>query len=142
MSEVQVSLVPTEHVQDVWPAVAGFIAEALEHTHGRYEPEDIFMQLASGGQMLWVAFEEDAIKGCVTTQISQYPRKRVLTCFTMGGDDFPLWKGPMFELLTKFALDNDCDDFEATGRPGWARVFKNEGCKTVWQTCSLPLVRS
>lgn len=142
MSEVQVSLVPTEHTQTVWPAVAGFIEAALAYTRGCYELEDIYHQLISGTHNLWVAFEGEQVLGAVITNIMQYPRKRALVCYMAGGDNLTSWKEPMMVLLTKFASDNGCDCMEATGRPGWLRMFKNEGCEAVWQTCQLPIVRS
>lgn len=142
MSDVLVSAVPTEHISTLWPMVEGYVASAVEYTRGCYAPEDIQQQLLAGTHHLWIAFEGTDIKGCVVTQVVQYPRKRALNCYMAGGTDFSSWRTPMMALLSKFAIDNDCECFEATGRPGWLRMFKNEGCEVVWQTCQLPIARS
>ena len=138
MSEVQVSLVPTDHVDTVWPAVVGYVANALEYTYGRYEPEDFYKHLTDGTHFLWIAFEEEHIKGCVITHILQYPRKRFLGCPIVAGDEFPTWKAPMLAILQRFATDNQCEGLEATARLGWSRVFKDDGYKALWQTFQLP----
>jgi hypothetical protein len=135
---VKVSLVPSGHIDDVWPAVAGYIQNALKYTDGRYELEDVLDQLQHHGHLLWIAFDEERIKGAVVTQIMDYPRKRYLGCPFVTGDDFTSWKAPMFEMLQRFARDNDCVGLEATARLGWSRVFKNDGYEAMWQTFQLP----
>jgi hypothetical protein len=138
VSQTQVSAVPTEHVLDVWAAVEGYIANALEYTYGRYEPEDILKDLLAGTHLLWIAFDDARIKGAVITHILQYPRKRFLGCPVVTGDDFAAWKDPMLSLLQRFASDNKCDGLEATARLGWARIFKGDGYEALWQTFQLP----
>jgi hypothetical protein len=139
VSEVQISLVPTEHVTDVWPAVIGYAAAALEHAHGRYELEDTLQELLMGTHLLWVAFEDQHIKGAFISRVLQYPRKRFLECTIMAGEEFSTWKAPMLEVLRRFARDNDCEGIEATARIGWARVFKDDGYEALWQTFQLPV---
>jgi hypothetical protein len=139
VSKVQISLVPTEHVTDVWPAVVDYVATALEYTHGRYEPEDTLQELLAGTQLLWIAFEGPHIKGAVASRILQYPRKRFLDCPIVTGEEFSTWKAPMLEVLQRFARDNDCESIEATARIGWARVFKDDGYEALWQTFQLPV---
>ena len=105
MSEVQVSLVPTEHVLNVWPAVVGYVADALAYTYGRYEPEDTLDELLAGTHQLWIAFEDGDINGAVISHILQYPRKRFLGCPIVTGDEFSAWKAPMLNILQRFAAD-------------------------------------
>ena len=133
-----ISLVPSEHVLDVWPAVTDYVQNALEYTDGRYELEDVLEMVKDGGFLLWIAFDGERIKGCVITDMMQYPRKKFLGCPFVTGDEFASWKQPMFEMLQKFARDNDCEGLEATARPGWSRVFKDDGYEAMWQTFQLP----
>jgi hypothetical protein len=135
---VIISLVPSEHVLDVWPAVADYIQNALEYTRGRYELEDVLERVENGEFLLWIAFDGERIKGCVITDMMQYPRKKFLGCPFVTGDEFASWKQPMFEMLQRFARDNDCEGLEATARPGWSRVFKDDGYEAMWQTFQLP----
>lgn len=133
-----ISLVPSEHVLDVWPAVADYVQNALEYTDGRYELEDVLGMVEGGGFLLWIAFDGKNIKGCVITHMMQYPRKKFLGCPFVTGDEFASWKQPMFETLQRFARDNDCEGLEATARLGWSRVFKDDGYEAMWQTFQLP----
>jgi hypothetical protein len=135
---VIISLVPSEHVLNVWPAVADYVQNALGYTEGRYELEDVFEMVEGGEFLLWVAFDGEHFKGCVLTQMMQYPRKRFLGCPFVTGDEFASWKQPMFETLQRFARDNDCEGLEATARLGWSRVFKDDGYEAMWQTFQLP----
>jgi len=135
---VIISLVPSEHVRNVWPAVADYVQNALEYTRGRYELEDVLERVENGEFLLWIAFDGERIKGCVITDMMQYPRKKFLGCPFVTGDEFASWKQPMFEMLQRFARDNDCEGLEATARLGWSRVFKDDGYEAMWQTFQLP----
>jgi hypothetical protein len=136
---IQVTAIPTEHVIEIWPRVREFITDVCAHTHGRYEPEDVLDELCAGVSHLWVAFEDKNILGAVVTNIMNYPRKRVLNCPFVTGDDFKSWKDPMLALLRRFAADHGCACLESTARLGWARVFKDDGYEALWQTFELPL---
>ena len=133
-----ISLVPSEHVLDVWPAVADYVQNAMEYTCGRYELEDVLEGVKNGEFLLWIAFDGERIKGCVITDMMQYPRKKFLGCPFVTGDEFASWKQPMFETLQRFARDNNCEGLEATARLGWSRVFKDDGYEAMWQTFQLP----
>lgn len=138
MSEVQVSMVPREHVRDAWDHVRGYIENVTKYTYGRYETDDILDLVTDYDYTLWIAFRDNKIIGCVVTHFINYPRKRFLGCPFVTGDDFPSWKGPMLELLQKWAYDNHCDGLEATARLGFSRVFKDDGYEAMWQTFQLP----
>jgi hypothetical protein len=45
----------------------------------------------------------------------------------------------MLALLRMFARDLGCEAIESTGRPGWTKIFQNDGCKATWVTYELPL---
>jgi hypothetical protein len=135
---MQVSAVPAEYVKQVWPDVVEYLRGAAEYTHGRYEVEDILDSITDYDYTLWIAFNEEGIKGAVVTNFSDYPRKRMLCMQFCGGTQLDLWKGPMLSLLQKWAFDNDCDGVEATARLGWSKIFKSDGHKPLWQTFELP----
>ena len=56
-----------------------------------------------------------------------------------GGEDLISWKDPMLALLRRFAKDVGCDGIESTARPGWAKIFQNDGFAAHWITFELPL---
>jgi hypothetical protein len=136
---VQVTLVPPEFINQVWPEITEYLEGAVEYTYGRYEVEDIYDAITRYGHNLWIAFYGPKIKGAVVTNIMHYPRKTCLNMVFCGGVDLAEWKAPMLRMLQQWAHDQHCDNVELTGRPGWAKIFKNDGNHTVWHTSELPV---
>ena len=136
---MKVSMVPTKHVTDIWDAVMPHLKKAADYTYGRFDVEDILDCITDYEHTLWIAFDEESIKGAVVTMIRQYPRKKYLDMVFTGGVELEKWKKPMLELLQKWAFDTECDGIESVGRPGWAKIFKSDGHKPLWNTYELPV---
>jgi hypothetical protein len=60
---MQISLVPVEHIELVWPKIQGYMERAAKYTYGRFLAEDIKSDLftRSNTQQLWIAFEDAVI---------------------------------------------------------------------------------
>lgn len=143
MSDMRVSAVPTPHVFTLWPQVRPHLEKAAEYTEGRYEVGDILTAITDYGSQLWIAFTPDnTIKGAVVTNFNVYPRKKYLDLTFIGGDDGPAWKEPMIDILRRWAHDTGCDGVELVGRAGWAKIFKEDGCKLLWHNFELPAADS
>jgi hypothetical protein len=132
------SLVPPEHIDECWEEVKPFLESASEYTYGRYTVEDIYDCLKEYDHQLWIAFNELGIKAAVVTYFIHYPRKKYLVMSFCGGEQMDQWIAPMLKLLQHWAFDSGCDGIEATARPGWAKIFKNDGHKALWHTFQLP----
>tara|TARA_R110002049_G_scaffold242832_1_gene416636 strand:+ start:55 stop:495 length:441 start_codon:yes stop_codon:yes gene_type:complete len=139
---MKVSMVPREHVTDIWDAVRPHLKKAADYTYGRYEVDDILDRITDYDHTLWIAFDEESIKGAVVTMMAQYPRKKYLDMVFTGGVELKSWKAPMLDLLQKWAFDNKCSGIECTGRPGWAKIFKADGHKPLWNTYELPVANT
>jgi hypothetical protein len=116
--------------------------KAAEYTYGRYLPEDILDSIVQYDHHLWLAFEGEDIKGITVTRFAQYPRIRCLDMVFCAGDEGMEWKDPMLKILQHWAYDNHCDRIESSGRVGWAKIFKNDGYKALWQVYELPVANS
>jgi hypothetical protein len=114
------------------------MAWAAEYTHGRYEVDDIYDAVMDYDHTLWIAIDGEVIKGAVVTNFIHYPKKKYLCMSFCGGVELEKWKPAMLKLLQHFAFDTQCDGVEATARPGWAKIFKSDGHKALWQTFELP----
>jgi hypothetical protein len=136
---IQVSMVPPQYVDTCWKEIEPYMEKAAEYTYGRYTSDDIYDSLKEYDHQLWVAFDGGKIKGAVVTNIITYPKRKILCMSFCGGVELKDWKGPMLELLKKFAKDVGCDGIEATARRGWAKVFENDGYKGHWVTFELPI---
>jgi len=136
---IEVSIVPVEHLDAYWGKLLPFIEKAAEYTYGRYSVDNLYDMVKEGDHQLWVAFEGAEFKGTVLTNIMTYPKRRVLCMGFCGGEELSVWKEPMLALLRRFAKDMGCDAIEAFGRPGWAKIFKNDGYQAKWVTFELPI---
>ena len=139
MSNFNVSLVPVEYVDQVWPTVEPYVVKALKYASGKYQPEDVRNLVVEYGYPLWVAFDDEGIKGAVITRFVQYPRKKYLFLEFCGGRDGFSWKAPMLSVLRSWAADNDCDGIEGAGRDGWQKVFEKDGYKPTLRHFEMPL---
>lgn len=136
---IEVSLIPPQYVDSCWDRIEGFIEKAAKYTYGRYTTDNIYDMVKEGDYQLWVAIDGTEFKGAVVTNIITYPQRKLLGMQFCGGEDLKLWKEPMLNLLKRFAKDVGCEGIESTGRPGWAKVFQNDGYKATWVTYELPL---
>jgi len=137
------SLVPFDHVPEVWPQIEGYMARAAEYTYGRFDAEDIKNAVMQYDHDLWVSFNENKeIKGVVITTFKHYPKKKCLDLVFTSGDDLEQWKDGMLRVLQHWAFDNHCDGIESSGRLGWSKIFQKDGYKPLWQTYELPIADS
>ncbi len=139
MSDISISLVPAEYIDEVWPNVEPYVAKALKYASGKYDPEDVRALVVQYGYPLWIAFNDKGIKGAVITRFMQYPRKKYLFLEFCGGQDGFSWKAPMLSVLRSWAKDNGCDGIEGAGRDAWQKVFKSDGYKRTLQHFEMPL---
>jgi len=136
---MEVSLVPPELIEGLWPRIFPHLSRAAEYTFGRYEPEDIFDVVVNGDAHLWIVIDEDEIIGLTVTRFWQYPRKKCLDMVFIAGDEGFSWKDAMLSVLQHWAYDNGCEVIESSGRPGFSRAFKDDGYKLLWQVYELPV---
>jgi hypothetical protein len=98
------------------------LQRALERQGGLFSVSDILEEVALGKMQSWVHNNSWAV-----TQISVYPRKRVLEVVAVVGDlgDCRI----LNERLVKFANEKNIDLIASYGRKGWARLGESLGWK-------------
>jgi hypothetical protein len=126
---MKISLVPREETTTVWHTVAPMIEKAIPYCKGRFSIVDIFHDVLTGEQTLWVAFDEGEIYGAVTVRIVQYPDCKALRLETLGGHSVRKWLREGFRTMESYARTCGCQKIEAFGRPEWGRFFKRLGLK-------------
>lgn len=139
---MEVSLVPPHLVDGLWPRIFPHLSKASEYTFGRYEPEDILEAVVSGDAHLWIAFDGEDIVGITITRFWQYPRKKCLDVMFLGGEKLNEWKDLMFDTVHSWAHDSGCVAIEASGRVGFARLFKDRGYTPLWQVFEFPVIET
>ena len=137
---MQISIVPREYVENVWPQIQEYMEGAAEYTYGRYNAEDIKQGVLTKPQQLWIAFNEDnKIYGAVVTEVIVYPRMVSLVMHFTGGIEVLKWKPDMLKMLQRFAKENGCNVIESYGRAGWSKIFKNDGFNSRFMFYELPV---
>jgi|TARA_R110000822_G_scaffold322_11_gene1362 hypothetical protein len=138
---MQISLVPVEHIELVWPKIQGYMERAAKYTYGRFLAEDIKSDLftRSNTQQLWIAFEGSDFYGAYVTEIVQYPRLKTCVIHFLGGKQFKKWGWLGLEILQKFATEQGCEVMESFGRPGWGKIWKDDGYVPRYTLYELPV---
>ena len=134
--------VPLDYLEMVWPHIEGYLDGAARYSHGRFKVEDIKHGIQTKPQQLWVAYDEtdnDKVYGAVVTEVVAYPQMLALDTHFTGGIELPKWKTSMLEVLQKFAKDSGCKIIESYGRPGWEKVFLDDGFKKRFMFYELPV---
>jgi hypothetical protein len=136
---IKVTAVPPKHVDNCWSDIVGYMAEAAKYSGGRYALVDIHEAVKEKGHVLWVAYDFSGIKGAVVTDFSIYPRKKFLLLEFIGGEEGLEWKDVMLETLQNWARDTECNGIESIGRPGWSKIFKEDGYEMKGYFYELPV---
>ena len=100
-----------------------WIESALEYSGGTHLYEDIVTAVVEGKMQLW-----PAEKSCLVTEITVFPRKKVLHVF-LGGGDLDEILG-MHESVVQWGEAQGCSSLTMTGRKGWLKALKNNGWKS------------
>ena len=136
---MKTTLVPKEHVQRVWGSIEQFAEGCAKYTYGRFKAVDILHELLTKDQQLWIAFDDKDIYAFWVTEVVQYPQTKILVMHFTGGNRIEEWQTIGLKQLQQFARDTGCTKIESYGRPGWEKVWKNEGYKKRFVFYELPV---
>jgi len=113
------TLVPRDEAGSVWPYVAPWLAEALDR-YGDYSIEDARALVDDGIWRLWFAADDAGLVGAALTEVSEYPRRRVLWVVAAGGRAREGIEA-LWPLLRRYAASQGCGVVRLLGRRGWMR---------------------
>tara|TARA_R110000824_G_scaffold54853_1_gene151328 strand:+ start:642 stop:1073 length:432 start_codon:yes stop_codon:yes gene_type:complete len=125
---VEVSLVDPDYLHLIWDEASLVLDRSTGTAHGRYSLDHIEHEIMIGEQHLWIVFDDDKkVISALTTKFVSYPGKRLLAGQFLGGERIMRWRDSMLETLERWAVDNNCDGMEMTGRRGFERILKPHG---------------
>ena len=110
-----------------WLRCRHWIEAALPYARGTHTIEDIEDGIERGQFVFW-----SGRKCAVITEILNYPRKRVLHYFLLGGDLKELI-GFMEPRISAWAKTQGCVGVSGAGRAGFERVFARSGFEPAWR---------
>ena len=109
-----------------WLRCKPWIEAALSYAHGTHTIQDVEDAIGSGHMQFWPG------ENCaLVTELIDYPRKRALNFFLIGGDLQELvekWEPHICEWARKAG----CTHVIGVGRRGFERVFRSRGYSPVW----------
>lgn len=116
-------MTPAEELQRCRP----WIEAALEYSGGTHSFSDVVQGLVEGRMQLW-----PAERGCIVTEIVQYPKKKVLHVFLGGGELDQILD--MHEDVIRWAKAEGCVGLTMSGRLGWKRPLAKHGWRPILMT--------
>jgi hypothetical protein len=126
---MNISLVPPDYIFTAWNQVREYMLKALERCNGRWTSEHLCAALAMGNSQLWIAYDDEKVWGAMTTEVTNYPGKKMLAMHFLGGDEFDRWYPQMLEMVTSYAKDCGCDGLEGVARFGFWKWLEKDGFK-------------
>ena len=112
------SLVPRGKAGNVWHAVSGPLAAALDRS-GDYSIEDAKALVDDGVWLLWIVALPGRLVAAAVTERHEYPRKRVVWVHAAGGEGEGV--AALWPLVRQYAAAAGCTALRFSGRRGWAR---------------------
>ena len=97
-----------------------WIEAALARNGGECDFGDVEAGVASGKMQLW-----PAEKGCLVTELVEFPQKKLISVFLGGGDLEQL--ADMHKDVIAWAKTQGCSGARIIGRRGWVRAFEKYG---------------
>lgn len=126
---MKIQEVPLAYVNQVWPQVEGYIANALQYAHGEYTIDDARVFATSGNWHLVVAVLDDgSIRGAALVSYFNRPRDRVAFVMAIGGklvSNINTWG--QFEDIMRH---NGATCLEGAARESIARLWSRYGMQT------------
>lgn len=114
---VELVCVPPDMNEKVWPLAKDLIRSAIERTK-LSSFEDIEDAILAGRQLLWLAWNGEAIEAAASTSID----RDVLVVVACGGSQRDNWLG-LLSQIEDYAKSQGCRCVRIYGRKGWARAL-------------------
>lgn len=125
---IEIISVPPQAVATVWPDAMPLLARPIEMSKGCYLPEDVLGACQAGHMQLWIAADGEDLVAAYVTEITNYPRKKVIRAVFAGGKPHTMdrWLEPMTAAIEDMGKQFGCSSITAMGRKGWAKIVEGE----------------
>ncbi len=133
--------IPSKEIDEVWHVCEQYIVLAAEKGRQEMTVEDIYKFCKEAKMQLWVIFDKDNnIHAAVTTEIINYPAKKVCRIVTLGGKDLDEWINYIDE-IENWAIYNNCKAMETFCRKGFIKKLENFGYEQTYSVVGKELSR-
>ena len=119
--------IPSQEIDEIWDACLPFIELASKKGQEEMSAKDIYNFCKDAKMQLWIVFDSDAeIKAVVTTEIVNYPRKKVCRVVTLGGEEIDNWLHSI-SVIEAWAEEKGCHAIETFCRKGFIKKLEKYG---------------
>tara|TARA_R100001530_G_scaffold96279_1_gene66958 strand:- start:3171 stop:3599 length:429 start_codon:yes stop_codon:yes gene_type:complete len=124
--------IPSSQVPEVWEDCVPFIKLGNSKSQDEMTTNDIYELLCNAEMQLWVIINsEEKILGAGTTQILDYPNKKICRIVTLGGQNFDNWIQSI-KTIEEWSRVNNCKSVEFFCRKGFQRKLEDYGYKQTY----------
>ena len=116
---LDVSLIPTGQVDQIWLHLRDGFDKALRKTGHDMSVGDLWTEARSGRGFLFAAHDGERIAGASVWRFETWPSGEKFRCLALYGSGMKDWIGDMHNVV-KLAAGKA--DLIAEGRPGWKRA--------------------
>ena len=125
---IYIAGITSDKIDDVWDRCSKFIEMGINHSQCELSTIDYYDRLVNQEMQLWVVYDEEKqIKCALTTEVIEYPRKKVCRIVSLGGRNLDEWVERWLDILERWAEENDCDSIETYCRKGFIKKLEKFG---------------
>lgn len=128
-SDAKVVYVPPGLVDREWPVAGPLLDLARRRFSSKMDLNDLYRDLKSGEQQLWIVLSGKDMKAAMTTLVEPHPKCSVLRVMLLGGRDMRLWRDSALHVIKDAARQLGCKTIEVNARLGWAKHAGKYGFK-------------
>jgi len=119
--------IPSQEIDEIWEVCEPFIEKAAKKGQSEMTSQDIYNFCKDAKMQLWIVFDSEAnIKAVVTTEIINYPKKKVCRIITLGGEEIDNWLHSI-TVIEAWAEENECHAMETFCRKGFIKKLEHYG---------------
>ena len=118
--------VRADEIMAFWSEIAPLIEKLTARTGGRFRAVDLAKAVIARDIQLWAALDDGHVSAIATTEIINYPQRRIGRFLATSGEDIERWIGHV-GAIEEWARQNGCTAMEAVARKGLERVMKPHG---------------
>lgn len=119
----QLVAIPDTALAVLWPQIGHLLAAIAEGSSGKYMTGDLIKAISVKDMQLWSAVTDDhEVLGIATTELLNFPRKKVCRFIGATGKEPTLWLPHMKE-IEEGAKRIGCAANEIIARPGWEKLL-------------------
>ena len=135
---MQIQYVPVEYIHQTWPLVEGYMASALEYSHGEYTADQAKVYLSNGQWTLYVAVNDaGALSGAGAVQFNNLPNDRVAFVVAIGGKLFT--SQDTWQQFVDLLKARGATRVEGAARESIARLWERYGFKEKYRIVGVAL---